>query len=300
MLNLIEVVSKIFGKSAVAFDARPTRTFNTLSKYGDYRYFLAPEVPISRNPAPRIQVTRKNGFGELSVSNNATLDEAISALQQGGAVGIQNVSDFNEEIKMLCSQYLRGIDTANDVFANAYVSAPGSTVGAHFDPEHVFFVQLSGRRRWEYSVKPAAITPLTSLAADWVSHKVRSSSDELPYSPVGIEDCTMETCELSAGDCLYLPPGCWHQPTTIGDDASLHITLSIKPFTVFDLVLQNLKIEALENSELRAEISRTEVKNDEFQTAISLLNSISDFKALTNRSRIGRYAKSVRKSFWNY
>lgn len=299
MLHQIPTVQKNWGQASVVFDASQSETFKVLSKYNDIRYFLAPEDPMRRLPMPRIQVTRSRGDGSLAVTNNATVDEAISALQGGAAIGIQNVSEYNSEIANLCADYYRSIPCAGEVFTNVYVSAPGSSVAAHLDPEHVFFVQLSGSRTWSFGKAPSADNPLTSLAASWVDARNRLPTTKIPYDPKRFDRSEAVSCVLNAGDCLYLPPGCWHKPMNDGDAHSLHVTLSVRPLTMYDLLMQNLKLRSLEDSSLRAELSRETLRDEVYQEAVSKAYPSSAFKALTNRNRIGLYSKTVRRSFWN-
>ena len=99
------------------------------------------------------------------------------------------------------------------VGSNAYLTPP-STQGfaPHFDDIEAFILQLSGQKHWRV-------------------YPPRNADETLPkYSSPNFEQdeigspCLEAT--LCAGDMLYFPKGWVHQADTVGNVASLHVTIS--------------------------------------------------------------------------
>lgn len=85
------------------------------------------------------------------------------------------------------------------------ISSDGSSVGAHFDRYNVFILQISGQRKW----------------------KIQQTPDKRFR-----DDCSIKVLEnfepdsehtLGPGDMIFIPPGCAHEGTSIGESISLSI-----------------------------------------------------------------------------
>lgn len=98
--------------------------------------------------------------------------------------------------------------------ANFYLTPPNSQGFApHYDDIEAFILQIEGKKLWKL------YKPIT--AGEYLP---RVSSKNFDATEIG--EPILETI-LEAGDCLYFPRGTIHQATTIPDEHSLHITLSV-------------------------------------------------------------------------
>jgi len=111
---------------------------------------------------------------------------------------VQNVEQFHPDTAELLAHF----DFAprwmlDDIMVG--FSAPGGTVGPHFDTYHVFLVQGPGKRRWKISRAEIHDTDYFD-GMDFKVLKNGFDGDEV---------------EVTCGDVLYVPPKFGHEGTTI-------------------------------------------------------------------------------------
>ena len=96
-----------------------------------------------------------------------------------------------------------------------FASSPGSVTAAHFDIEHSFLLQLSGRRTLSYGAFPDAATREEEVRRYW-----NGSFGRLTAMPDHVRDI-----ELAPGVGAYIPP---YHPHWIrnGDATSLSLTVT--------------------------------------------------------------------------
>ena len=112
---------------------------------------------------------------------------------------------------------------------NAYLTPKGGRNFCHFDCQHVFFLQIAGKKRWRLSSQPAMHNPTVNISVEHLARpELASALQRFEYELQRPEDCDFEEVILSPGDCLYLPPGTWHEPFAL--ETSLHYTLTLAPF----------------------------------------------------------------------
>lgn len=138
---------------------------------------------------------------------------------------------------------------ASSGFAKLYWSAPGKGFAPHFDPHHVFVLQLAGAKRWWFEDAPAV--PWTTSGAHLDRSGVPVHSGAARNAPVVAADgvqvpapsrSELRREDLSAGDVLYLPPGTWHTTEAIDESRALSVSparLSMKQLLV-DMVATRL------------------------------------------------------------
>lgn len=145
---------------------------------------------------------------------------AFERFSRGYSIVLNQVHRRSIPVRRLCRSLeedlisLMGIRMASEVFANAYLSPAGhQAFNPHTDSEHVFVLQLSGRKRWGLwpQVAPAPV----------------SSQERLRVDPNAPE----ESIVLEAGDLLYLPGGTPHAAHTLPDEHSLHLSVGVRPVT---------------------------------------------------------------------
>jgi lysine-specific demethylase/histidyl-hydroxylase NO66 len=106
--------------------------------------------------------------------------------------------------------------TGYDTYCSAFLTPGGCRgVAPHHDTASVFVRQVSGSKRWRVA-RPGLRWPLREYRPQ--AHQQEVMGDL-------VLDVTLEP-----GDCLYLPRGFLHA-TEAGDDASLHLSMALRPVT---------------------------------------------------------------------
>jgi len=165
---------------------------------------------LSMEEAPRSRMVMTKGaehdwscrFGPFDEQDFAAAGEADWSLL------VQNVEQFHPDT----AELLRHFDFAprwllDDVMVG--FSAPGGTVGPHFDTYHVFLVQGQGKRRWKISRAEIDDTDYHD-GMDFKVLKNGFDGDEI---------------EVTCGDVLYVPPKFGHEGTTIEDALTYSVGL---------------------------------------------------------------------------
>jgi lysine-specific demethylase/histidyl-hydroxylase NO66 len=165
------------------------------------------------NPTP--EPRSSNGGGEENGSEEAP---GIVAEHQD----LWNHFSNGCSLRMLCPQkfddniwkLLSGLEDEFNcmVGCNVYLTPAGSQGFApHYDDIEAFVLQLEGKKHWRiYSPREDEILPRYSSA--------NFSQDEIGKPLIEVT--------LEPGDLLYFPRGFIHQAVTVGDKASLHLTVS--------------------------------------------------------------------------
>jgi hypothetical protein len=189
--------------------------------YGNLRY---PQVSLSYagQAAPPTTYTRARLVGEHQLSGCADLARISTQLDSGATLVLVNAEHWHEPIARFCERL--GSVTAADVQTFAYLTAPDQFGSQpHRDTAHVFVVQVEGSKHWTLYDVPED--------DNWN----RSLIDGSP--PVS------EQLVLEAGDGLYLPPGLGHRAQA-GPEGSLHLTISVQPPAVREVVAAWAKLVA--------------------------------------------------------
>ena len=147
--------------------------------------------------------------------------------------GVDSISPRIAHISRELDIYYEGLTTAN-----AFLTPPNSQgFPPHFDTHDVFIIQLVGTKKW--SVYEQEIEDPLPNQIDYID-KNKSRA------PI------LETI-LEEGDILYIPRGFIHEAKT-GIQASLHITMGIRPKKPVDLLSAAIDVIAENHSELRRNI----------------------------------------------
>ena len=167
------------------------------------------DVAVFADP-PRVSHPSLGAGLETIVRSAAVL----ALFDDGATVVFQGLQNHLRSLGACCA-ILAG-ELGAHVGANAYLSPPGSRGARHFDHHDVFMLQLAGEKHWTVH------RPDGALGADG------GDTAEPGYEPALRHD-------LRVGEAVYLPRGFWHECRT-GDEASLHLTLSLQAPTCADLV----------------------------------------------------------------
>ena len=125
---------------------------------------------------------------------------------------------------------------------NLYLTPPGKPGFApHFDITDVFIVQCLGAKQWRVYDDYANRIDLPMMDTNWDPERFAASSRPDPIT-------------LSAGDVLYLPRGVMHEAFCT-DRESMHLTISLTPLTMVDLITRELQRVGADNIRFRQRVA---------------------------------------------
>jgi ribosomal protein L16 Arg81 hydroxylase len=143
---------------------------------------------------------------------------------------------------------------SGDIDMNCYVTPPHSGSPEHFDSQNVIFCQVSGTKHWRYSLQPATENPPLNLVFDHPAYPPTvAAMRQVGMTVRAPAECEFAQVTLQPGDALYLPPGVWHVPCT-SESASLHYTLTFRPFGFLNVLFPVMRMLMLRNGEWRREL----------------------------------------------
>ncbi len=177
-------------------------------------------------PIERSYYTFKNG--------NIDRGAVIRHYQEGATIILPQLHLADETLAKFCRS-LENVFSSH-VQTNIYLT-PGSSQGfnTHYDDHDVFIIQLSGIKKWRLYQKPID-NPYRGESFNTKDYK----SGEL-----------QKEFELKEGDCVYIPRGLMHDAISVGEKASLHITVGLIVKKWADLMLEALSEVAIRNPKFR-------------------------------------------------
>lgn len=110
----------------------------------------------------------------------------------------------------------------------------------HFDSDDVFIIQCHGRKRWR-------IYPTYDNQVPLPLNSTRFEASR--YQPT----TAFEDLVLECGDTLYIPRGVMHAAACESEE-SLHLTVSLSPLTINDVLTDALARIAIENESWRTSL----------------------------------------------
>lgn len=177
--------------------------------------------------------------------NDPCFETIISAYSEGYTVVINNMQTKVESIATYC----RAIE--NDLFcrvtANLYLTQTESQgLNSHYDDDDVFVLQLAGKKKW----------------------KIYDSSEFLPLRDAPYVEPTnshrlVNEYTLNKGDFLYVPRGVVHDARSF-EEPSLHLTISLRTITWYELLSKHLETSATNIDRFRNSIPITAAKHGNF------------------------------------
>lgn len=183
------------------------------------------------------------------------------------------------------TQFVRGIASTTrypgTIYTTGYLTPPSSGSVMHFDSQHTFFLQISGKKHWKFSQRPAweeapVNIPVTSVG----SPGLKASLQALGIAVAGPEQTGIQEETLKSGDILYLPPGFWHEART-SDSHSFHYTLTFQPLGPWHLLITYLRRKYFENPSLRRDL-RYAVESGDGEIAVLLEAAIAELRVAVN------------------
>ena len=184
------------------------------------------EMVRKEPPIERSYYTFKNG--------NIDRGAVIRHYQEGATIILPQLHLADEILAKFCRS-LENVFSSH-VQTNIYLT-PGSSQGfnTHFDDHDVFVIQLSGTKKWRLYQKPID-NPYRGESFNTKDYKAGELQKEF---------------ELKEGECVYIPRGLMHDAISVGEKASLHITVGLIVKKWADLMLEALSEVAIRNPRFR-------------------------------------------------
>ncbi|GAA2088813.1 cupin domain-containing protein [Actinomadura alba] len=197
--------------------------------------FRHPSIRLVRDEVP---LPPQSYIREISAPGGARVaaidpQRVMSAYRDGCTVVCPAINRYWRPLALLC----RGLEAESgyDVQANAYLTPPASVGFApHWDSHDVLVVQLQGAKRWFVFDRPQRRLPLDDEVC-------RSAETTGEFTEIGLDQ----------GDLLYVPRGHVHQAASL-DSESLHVSITVKPPSWYDVLRTALDERVRSDPSLRA------------------------------------------------
>jgi ribosomal protein L16 Arg81 hydroxylase len=198
---------------------------------------------------PSFQYCDKNGI--------VNIQQAFFYFNRGSTIVIRSVEDFSPQLQKLCFDLKAEFGNIKRIFINLYLT-PENSQGFfhHYDREDVFILQIDGAKEW-YLYDSPLLLPLEDQAF--------SIDNIVP------DRKRLKKLLLKPGSSLYIPRGLIHEAKS-QSGISCHLTISLVPFTWYDVVKNYYKELSHTNVLLRKSIPKA-VKEKE---VINHLNGINE------------------------
>lgn len=174
--------------------------------------------------------------GRTGKSNPRLIAERLS---RGATIRIRDLQSFDSAIDAFRSDVQATFFAACQI--NMYLTPPRQTgFSPHFDSHDVFIMQCQGRKRWRIYPDYTNMMPLPLSSTPF---------DASRYQP----STSFEEFVLESGETLYIPRGFMHA-AACEERESLHLTVSLTPITLHDVLAEALARAARDDTALRSGI----------------------------------------------
>lgn len=196
------------------------------------------------------------------------------------------VSDHMEGMAPQCGEIIeeieRAVGLAGEGFCNAYVSPAGRETKMHCDRQHVFVLQVAGRKEWWFEPNVHVPRPNHGVAAVEIgpdNYHLLREADRYPM-PSG-PSANAQRVLMVPGASLFLPRGYWH--ATHAHEDSLSLTFSFQVPSWRETVFSDLQAKVDELLEWRSDSFSSnwfvEPTEENFRDYEARLRSLSDYLA---------------------
>lgn len=191
-------------------------------------------------------------------TGSSSLESVAEKLQFGATLRVRDVQKFDARLNHFTEEVQRLFAAQSQI--NVYLTPPGQKgFPPHFDITDVFVVQCVGQKEWKVFDEYTEKSELPLMGTQWEPNLYRPSD-------------SFEAMTLNPGDVLYLPRGTMHQALCKHRE-SMHLTISIVPLTVADVLVSEVMRIAAGSVELRRRVPWT------------LSSGVDEFGALTSQMR---------------
>ncbi len=213
---------------------------------------------------------------------NAVASMWADLFNGGASLCFSAVDQSNEELRQFVKDIASTTRLPGTIVTTCYLTPPSSGSGMHFDSQHVFFMQVAGKKHWKFSQQPAWQDAPTNVQLS--SLKVPSMKTFMESTKMAIAtpvETSLQEITLNTGDVLYLPPGFWHEGRT-SDSNSLHYTLTFMPLGPWHLLVPYLRRTVFEKTSMRRDV-RYATESGDGDTRSLLDAAIADLRDVVNR-----------------
>ena len=195
-------------------------------------------------PVSNVDIYREGSLMRLAdvqkKSGKTHLAIVAENFRRGSTIRVRDVDRFDGTLRRFQAEVQRYFTARSQI--NLYLTPPGkSGFPPHFDITDVFVVQCRGAKDWSIF--------------DSYTNQVELPLPETDWDPERFQPCgAVESLRLCAGDVLYLPRGAMHQAFCTNLE-SMHLTVSLTPLTVVDLLTQAFRTAAAKDPALRQRVS---------------------------------------------
>jgi predicted enzyme related to lactoylglutathione lyase len=190
----------------------------------------------------RVSADHEGDAGGASAHLPIDASQLAEAFDRGASVCVDPIDRAAPTLAAYAAALKRDLGHPGAVSVKCYLSPRGYGFNAHFDAHIVTQLQIEGRKRWRYSVRPGVVDPLDNGFADEggeVRVIGRSPSELRSWERASVADATFEEVVLEPGDLLCLPPGTWHEAKAV--ERSLALNVAFSAFSPWDLIANAIR-----------------------------------------------------------
>lgn len=182
------------------------------------------------------------------LSEKIAAKKVMDLLGRPGTMKLLSLDRFHAGVKAIRERFAQ-LFPDTEISVNGYFSnGPCHGVMPHYDPYHIFAIQLDGSKEWSLG--------------DVV---VESPHKDFFHAQVGSPGFKQRLV-TSSGDVLYIPPGTWHHVYT--PESSTHLTIGINTRRVYHQFQRILLDLASRYSEFRHDMPMEVIGNQVRYSAI--------------------------------
>jgi ribosomal protein L16 Arg81 hydroxylase len=208
---------------------------------------------------------------------NAVASMWADLFNAGASLCFSAVDQANEGLAQFVKEIASTTPLPGTIVTTCYLTPPSSGSGMHFDSQHVFFMQVAGKKHWKFSQQAAWQDAATNLQASSLkAPAIKTFMESAQMAIASPEETGLQEITLNTGDVLYLPPGFWHEGRT-SDSNSFHYTLTFMPLGPWHLLAPYLRRTVFEKTSMRRDVRYAAESGD--GNSKSLLNAaIADLR----------------------
>lgn len=175
------------------------------------------------------------------LSDKINKKKIIDLIGDPVTIKIEDINELDPELVEASKKMSKFFDGSH-ISMNCYLSSgPAYGIAGHYDPYHIFIVQLEGCKKWELGEK--------IVSSPHKNFHIKKSNP--PSNPTIVH--------TNPGDVLYLPPGLWH--ATYTQNTSTHLAIGVHTERYFEKILTQVENLAANFAEFRADLP-FDVNND--------------------------------------
>jgi hypothetical protein len=159
-------------------------------------------------------------------------DPIDAVLAAGQTICATHIAPHDGALAAALAEIAGSLACPGDLRFNAYLSPAGAQTPWHTDVRISTSLQLSGRKRWRFQRRSAAVFPASNAQLDrwgeahWMNPL--AATGEPPPPP---DRAVCETVTLAPGDMITVPAGAWHEVVTEEDALALNLSIRPTPMT---------------------------------------------------------------------